>query len=211
MLHQQLTSLIPPTSAASARAAERAPVRAALRRSTHGTHERMHNLEPFQSIAKGSLTLDRYLPLVKSLLLFHSTIGAAVAHFDWAKLSSAPVRRALLKDDLRALGGAAPLRSIDWQPRSSEEALGALYAAEGSMLWGRVIATQLDYLFGSAQRGRRFFIGPPNASEKWRELLASLEERCLTAIALDRAIGGALLGFQLFEECLVTCDRTSAD
>ena len=211
MLHQQLYSSIPLAPDVSARAAAvRAPVRAALRRSTLAAHERMHSFEPFQSIAEGRLTLDRYLPLVQSLLLFHSAIGAAVAHSGWASISSAQVRRALLDDDLRALGGVALQQSVHWRPRSSEEALGALYAAEGSMLGGRVIARQLNFLFGSAERGRRFFIGSPSDSANWRKLLAVLEERCTAARALDRAIGGALVGFQLFEECLTTCGRVPA-
>lgn len=202
-MHLQLPSALPRAPGASARAAARAPVRAALRRSTLAVHDRMHGLEPFRAIAECRLSLDGYLPLIQSLLLFHSAIGAAAARSGWARLSSAPGRLALLEADLAALGGAAPSRLVDWQPCSPEEALGALYAAEGSMLGGRVIAAQLDYLFGSAQAGRRFFIGSPNDSAHWRELLSALEERCTTAPDLDRAIAGALLAFQLFEDCVV--------
>lgn len=181
-----------------------APGRVALRAATHAAHERMHRLAPFRAILEGTLEADRYPTLLQSLLLFHSTVRAAAADCGWSKYSSAPLRMRLLRRDLRFLGEPAPRPSIAWQPGSRDAALGALYAAEGSMLGGRVVAAQLDYLFGSALDGRRFFVGSPDDGARWRNLLAVLEERCAAKSALDQAIGGALLAFGLFERCVMT-------
>ena len=77
------------------------------------------------------------------------------------------------------------------------------------MVGGRVIAGQLDYIFGSAPDGRRFFIGSPGDRARWRTLLAALEEHCATAGAVDRAIGGALFAFDLFEQCVLFAEQES--
>lgn len=177
-------------------------VRAALRAATETLHLRMHGLEPFAAIAGGTLTADRYPRLLQSLLLFHSTIGAAADRHGWSALRGGAARTDLLRNDLRQLGGGARPPLVDWQPASPHEALGALYAAEGSMLGGRVIATQLDYLFGDSADGRSFFIGAPEDASRWRTLLAALEEHCATPIARGHATSGALAAFRLFEQCV---------
>lgn len=178
-------------------------VRVRLRDATDAAHQRMHGLEPFRAIAGGKLTAKRYRQLLQSLLLFHSAIGAAAKHHGWASLSSAPARTELLRSDLRGFGGGSRPALVPWQVHSPLEALGALYAAEGSLFGGRVIAAQLDYLFGSAREGRRFFIGTGDGAARWRTLLAALEDHCTEPRALDRATDGAHSAFDLFEKCVM--------
>ncbi len=185
-------------------AAKRAPVRTALRNATNGRHMRMHGLEPFQKILDQRLLLDDYLRLLQSLFDYHSAVTAAAARFGWTTLSSSTQRLTLLQADIRSLGGIAGRQSSHLELGSPEEALGALYAAEGSMLGGRVIAGQLDYLFGSTSQGRSFFVGSKDDGLSWRKLLAVLESRCAVSPELDRAIYGALFSFELFERCMIT-------
>ncbi len=207
-MHAQLSHSGPLVPLATARAAASAPVRAALRIATHAVHMRMHGLERFQAIREGRLPRHDYLLLIQSLLVYHSAIAAAAERCGCASLSSGTRRQALLRADLRALGGAPLQYSIDWQPRTSDEALGALYAAEGSMLGGRVIAGQLDYLFGLASEGRSFFTGSSDDGAGWRKLLSALESRCGAPQDCERAVAGALFSFELFEQCVTTHEFT---
>jgi heme oxygenase len=174
-----------------------------LRRATDAAHQRLHSLEVFAAIADGTLTVDGYRGLLQSLFLFHSTVGAGAADYGWSALSSAPRRRALLQRDLRFFGLAGPSVTAAWLPRSPHATLGALYAAEGSIFGGRVIAGQLDFLLGSSLDGRRFFVGFDGDGQRWGELLAVIETQCATKAALDQAIEGALFAFDLFEQCVV--------
>lgn len=181
-------------------------VRDRLRAATMGAHERAHGLDAFAAISNGTLTADRYRELLKSLLAFHAIIGFGAAAYGWSSLSSAPQRLALLQRDLLFMGGAAPPNAAAWTLRSQYAALGALYAAEGSMLGGRVIAGQLDFLFGAGVDGRRFFTGSKGDGTRWRTLLDVLKTRCRANGPLDEAIGGALFAFSLFEQCVVGQD-----
>lgn len=189
-----------PAALATAHATQQAPVRAALRNATHAIHMRMHGLEQFQDIANARLPLDDYLQLLQSLLAYHSAISVGAARFGLAGLSSGARRLGLLSADIRSLGGVPLEQRVDWQPRTLEGALGGLYAAEGSMLGGRVIAGQLDYLFGATSPGRSFFIGTADDAANWRRLLALLELRCAASHDLQCTIEGALFSFELFEQ-----------
>lgn len=73
------------------------------------------------------------------------------------------------------------------------------------MLGGRVIAGQLDYLFGTASKGRSFFVGSPDDGANWPNLLAVLELSCAAPADLERAASGARLSFELFEDCVMSC------
>ncbi len=177
--------------------------RAALRRSSDASHQRMHGLKPFAQIAAATLPMSGYRLLLESLFLFHTAVAAESHRAGWSRLSSARRRLDLLRSDLTFLGSKVPSRESDWQAGPREAALGALYAAEGSMLGGRVIARQLDYAFGAGQEGRRFFIGDRCDGLNWKLLLEVLEAQCAQTEALDAAIAGALRTFDLFEQCVL--------
>jgi heme oxygenase len=184
-------------------------VRAALRSATHDTHQRMHGLAPFEAILNGTMTAQNYPRILHSLLQFHSAIGAAAVRHGWSHLSGAAERTDLLLHDLRRSGGGPRRPAVTWQPRSPLETLGALYAAEGSTMGGRVIGRQLDYLFGRSLDARRFFSGTPGDAARWHALVAALEEHCATTAQLSEATCGALSAFRLFEHCIMSsgvCD-----
>ena len=183
------------------------PVRAALRTATQAEHQRVHGLEPFRAIAQTTLSREGYVQLLQSLHQFHSIIRTAAGWCSWSGLSSASGRIDLIRKDLCFLGGGTHPPSFDWKPTSQWAALGAMYAAQGSMLGGRVIASQLDYLFGDAPDGRRFFIGTASDAGTWRTLLSTLEECCLAAGPRSEAIGGARIAFDLFEKCIMAGSR----
>jgi heme oxygenase len=178
-------------------------VRAALRSATNAIHQRMHGLEPFAAIADGTLSVEHYPRLLQSLLLFHSTIGAAADRHGLSHLSCAAARTELLRSDLRHLGGGMRPSLITWLPGSALETLGALYVAEGSMMGGPVIGRQLDYLFGDSLDARQFFLGAHDGWAGWRALITDLENQCATPAALDQAVRGALSAFTLFEQCVM--------
>ncbi len=173
--------------------------RAALRLATNDTHQRMHGLKPFAQIAVGKLSTGQYRNLLRSLFVFHSAVSQIARNAGWLCLSSSKTRLQLLQSDLAFLGSPVPTFIPEWQPGPCEAVLGALYAAEGSMLGGRVIARQLDYLFGSKVEGRGFFVGGPDDRTNWASLIRVLEETCAHGRSLDLAVSGALRTFELFE------------
>lgn len=184
--------------------------RAALRGATDASHQKMHGILPFVQIAAGTLPISQYCFLLQSLFRFHSAVGREARRSGWTRLSSAEQRLALLRSDLSFLGEAVPDPVDDWQVGTGEAILGALYAAEGSMFGGRVIAGQLDYIFETKAEGRRFFIGDKCDRGNWIRLLEVLEERCDDPSALCDAKSGALRTFDLFEQ-LVTALPNSTE
>lgn len=161
----------------------------------------MHALPEFGAIEAGTLSLSGYRSLLSSLYRFHHTLAAA-AEAGAAGLSSSARRLALLRSDMAALGAAAPPPGLALKRGSATFLLGALYVGEGSMLGGRIVARQLDYLFGTSSEGRRFFLGSTQDKEAWRRLLAALEQSGDEAAALDQLVEGAEAAFALFERCL---------
>jgi heme oxygenase len=191
------------------RAHEGTSVRAELRRACDASHQRMHGLEPFLQIAAGTLPMSRYQLVLLSLFEFHSAVARVAKHSEWPELSSAERRLNMLRSDLAFLGVPVPALTAKWDAGGGEAVLGALYAAEGSMLGGRVIARQLDYLFNSQVEGRRFFIGDVSDRAHWAQLLMVLEARCTERGALNAAIRGALRTFDLFEQCAISTSQVS--
>ena len=77
--------------------------------------------------------------------------------------------------------------------------LGWRYVIDGSIFGGRVIYRQLDYLFGTGERGRRFFGGAPGGTTGWQRLCVQLERAGADARALGEMIAGAAEAFASFE------------
>ena len=173
--------------------------RAGLRMATAATHERMHALPEFTAIEAGTLSLDDYGRLVATLYRFQDAMGAAAQAGGLGALSGAPRRLPLLAADLAVLGRAAPCPGHGWQSPSRAFLLGGLYVAEGSMLGGKVIARQLDYLFGARLDGRRFFAGTNEDKPAWRRLVALLERECTGAGLLGETVEGAEAAFAFFQ------------
>lgn len=176
--------------------------RSALRGATEATHLRMHGLPAFRAIEAGELPLERYRGLLSSLYRFHEALGAAAEAGGLSALSSAGRRLELLATDLEGLGASPPSPGPAAAAGSPMSALGALYVGEGSMLGGRVIARQLDYLFGSSRDGRRFFLGSDEDKFAWRRVVAALEATGGDAESLEEQIAGAEAAFALFERCM---------
>jgi heme oxygenase len=177
--------------------------REALRDATAETHLRMHGLAPFTAIAEERLTRTRYARLLQALFVFHSAVAVAAQRSGWSSVSSSTEKLDLIASDLSRLSAFAPDWISDWRPGCPESVLGAIYVAEGSMMGGKLIARQLDYLLGARDEGRRFFIGRGHAdSLTWRQLLAVLECKLADPRALDSATAGALAAFDLFETCV---------
>jgi heme oxygenase len=186
---------------AASRAASFDP-HARLRDATHETHLRLHGLPQFTAIAGRRLSRDGYVELLRALHGYHAAISNAAAG-GLAKLSSSPQRQALLESDLAALGALPHQFHPSWTAPSGAALYGALYVAEGSALGGRVIARQLDYLFGDSAEGRRFFRGGTDTGPRWRAFLAVLQRDCDEA-ALPQLVAGAEASFALFERLVAT-------
>lgn len=117
-------------------------------------------------------------------------------------LSTSPRRQRLLADDLASLGAPAPAdEPFAWALPSPAGLYGALYVAEGSALGGRVIARQLDYLFGTSPQGRTFFLGASDTGPRWRRFVDTLTQE-YDEPALPELVAGAEAAFALFERCV---------
>jgi heme oxygenase len=174
-----------------------------LREATRATHARMHELAPFVRIATARLDCQGYAGVLSALWRYHTAIGLAAAGHGLGPLSSSARRTILLEADLAYLGSPERPRPPAWVLSSQEQALGALYVAEGSMLGGRVLARQLDYLFGREPDGRRFFIGRADDRASWQRLNDALAGDLRDDAAIAAAIQGAQASFALFEQCLM--------
>jgi heme oxygenase len=170
----------------------------ALRTATHATHIRLHGLAQFRAIAEGRLDREHYAELLRSLHAYHTAIADAAEAGGLLHLSTSPRRRSLLEADLASLGAFPSAKRPTWTARSREALYGALYVAEGSALGGRVIARELDYLFGDAAEGRTFFRGASDTGPRWRAFLSALAQDCDEA-AMPGLIAGAQASFALFE------------
>jgi heme oxygenase len=178
--------------------------RASLRDATHATHMRLHGLPQFRAIERGRLSRADYAALLGSLHAYHSAIAAAAEKGGLDTLSSSPERRAMLAVDLAALGASPAAGGPVWAASSREALYGALYVAEGSALGGKVIARQLDYLFGDSAAGRSFFRGDGATGPRWRAFLTRLERDCDDPATLTDLVAGAEASFALFERCIAS-------
>lgn len=181
----------------------------ALREATSAVHLRLHALPDFDGIADGTMTRTRYAALLAKLHGFHAPLHHAfrvkVAAF--APLGVDVASRAridALEDDLRTLGidpaAVARWRGPD-EPRSLAAWAGWLYVREGSTLGARVIARQLDALFGDASAGRRFFAGDGAEGARWKRTCAMLERVAAEdEHAIDDMTRGAVAAFAAFED-----------
>lgn len=191
------------TSTAAPCLGTRSDARGRLRDATHATHERMHLLPQFRAIEAQALDSAGYARLLTALHAYHSSVADAAAGAGLGHLSSSAVRTEALGRDLATLGGAPATGHRELRTREDRASvLGALYVAEGSMLGGRVIARQLDYLFADKPAGRSFFIGTRADGARWRAFLAALEEANDGEKALQRMVGGAEASFVHFDICI---------
>lgn len=174
---------------------------AVLRAATHATHIRLHDLAPFNAIARQQLDRAGYAGLLRSLLTYHTAIVGAAEMGGLLHLSTSPRRQALLECDLASLDAARSAERPRWTAPSQAALYGALYVAEGSALGGRVIARQLDYLLSTHAEGRLFFRGDGDTGPRWRSFLGALQEGCDEA-ATPALIAGAEASFALFERCV---------
>lgn len=162
----------------------------------------MHALAQFRGIEGGRLALRDYARLLQALFVYHASVAAAACAQGLAHLSSSARRLELLRLDLAHVGTEDPAHRAEPESRSPAALHGFLYVAEGSMLGGRVIARQLDYLLGSGADGRRFFAGSDEDRQSWPRLLAALRQACRGPADLDDMIRGAEESFGLFERCV---------
>ena len=176
------------------------PVRGALRIATMAVHLRLHAAPPFQAIADGRLERSAYAQLLGRIHAFHVLIERQAGRSLAGLLPSQ--RIALLEADLAALGASpAPLPS--WSPPAgAAAALGGLYVAQGSLMGGKLIHRQLDYLFGTGLQGRRYFRGSDADARRWRALCLRLEQEGAAPGATAAMIAGAQDAFCLFGRCV---------
>ena len=70
------------------------------------------------------------------------------------------------------------------------------------MLGGKIIARQLDYLFGTSKDGRRFFAGLPEDGSAWTMLSRHLAALHPEEDEMEQMIAGAEASFAFFEASL---------
>lgn len=110
-------------------------------------------------------------------------------------------RAGLIAEDLADLGSAMP--AADPFALAGEAAmLGALYVLEGSRLGGSVLARNIPM-----ELPARFMRCPP-APNRWRALIATLEQALVTRDRIDIATGAARAVFDRFERSAREYGRT---
>jgi heme oxygenase len=184
-------------------------IHARLRQATAAQHERLDRGLGY--ILSETLSKDRYADLLAALFGFYGPLEDHLSEWEAALTMSAfpLIRRAgLLERDLGALGRTTP-----HLPRCSElpamttidHIAGAVYVVEGACLGGQVIARsvrrQLDI---TGENGGAFFNGGgAQTGERWKQVLAWLDQRDRGTSVRDDVIAGARGTFAALSQWLM--------
>jgi heme oxygenase len=187
----QARSPVASSRARGRRSAAVPSAREALRRRTHATHAKLHDIAAFAALSRGELTLADYTRLLVRLANLHGELETKLAIHDrhaafaWrvAAPGGSPAQR--LRADLAVLGmSAGQFAAI---PRCEgrlpaleavDSALGAAWVVEGSAFGGAVISRWLqDGLGVGPANGGAFFAAPPGQAERWRRCCEAIETR----------------------------------
>jgi heme oxygenase len=189
-------------------------VRDSLRHSTHSHHVRINRHPLLGQLTRPGLTLRTYARILAAYRSYFNVIEPAIERFlasypgqfdyvprrklpwlesDLAKFE-VPARAGDMSDQLRAL-------SFISEPG---EAIGVLYAIEGSTLGGQVIARHLAQNLGIDQAtGARYFSGYGQETEgRWQEFCRFAESIAASARQVDLASKAAVRAFIATEQCL---------
>jgi heme oxygenase (biliverdin-IX-beta and delta-forming) len=189
-------------------------VRDALRHSTHSHHVRINRHPLLGQLTRPGLSRSTYARILAAYRSYFRVIEPAIERF----LSSCPgqfdytPRRKLpwLECDLTRF--EAPVRAVDITDqlrtlsRISEpgEAIGVLYAIEGSTLGGQVIARHLAQNLGiDRATGARYFSGYGLETEsRWQEFCRFAESIVASDRQIELARSSAIQAFIATEQCL---------
>ncbi len=173
-----------------------------LKKETAQYHDDIEQRLESNKLFDGTFTQDNYY---KMLVVNHQfiqslepEIKALLTVSDLAFLSKINLNKlALLEKDLHELNlPINPTEKLNLLA-NREEALGALYVIEGSMLGGMVIAKQLKKYPDLEQTGFNYFghygqdIGPI-----WKSFVAYLNENLITEEQQQQTLNGAIKAYQ---------------
>lgn len=189
-------------------------VRSLLRHSTHSHHARINRHPLLCKLTRPGLTRSTYARILGSYWSYFQVIEPAIERF----LATCPgqfdyaTRRKLpwLECDLSKFDTPAPSPNMTDQlqtlSRITEpgEAIGVLYAVEGSTLGGQVIARHLVQNLGIDQStGARYFTGYGQETEsRWQEFCSFAETIAASEKQIDLARRSAIRAFTATEQCL---------
>lgn len=180
--------------------------REALRAATATAHARLHAVPVFGRIVAGTVSLDDYGQLLAALRLFHAAaqprLRAGYARLDAAGIA-VPARDfvALLDADLQAIGRPVPpAMRTHIVAHDPIEALGWVWAVDGSALGGQIMYRALDALFGETEAGRSYYRPYGDFGRRWRAICAGVEAEAVRPRALDRMAAGARTAFASIED-----------
>ena len=107
------------------------------------------------------------------------------------------VRR--LREDLAKLDAGPHGNDAHLDLEDPSGAIGALYVLEGARLGGKLLARRVEAELGlTAEHGASYLNGDgADTGRRWRQFLAALEERLVSAEDLARAIAAARMTFRL--------------
>ena len=163
----------------------------ALRTATGAAHRRLHHVQSFAALLRGSLALDDYKCLLLRLLGLHAPLDERQQRFQnepllsWMRIAPTESRSSRLRHDLAVLGVADEVteevaRADVLLPplTTAAEALGSAWVVEGSALGGRIMAKLLFDQFGvGPENGGAFFAPQPQQDVLWSACCAAVE-RC---------------------------------
>lgn len=181
------------------------PIVQRLRAATHEAHERLETR--LDLIARVADVADRRR-IVGRFLTHHraeeADLGPWLAADPRLDFDSRRRTGAIARDLVEIGGDPDGIPTVPKAPATCRsEALGRFYVLEGSTLGGRVIARSLRAGDGDL-RGLSFF-DPygPDSGEKWRIVLAVLDDEAgCSPTQADAIVRGAIVGFRLAEKRL---------
>ena len=188
-------------------------VREALRQHTHAHHVRLNRHPRPQQLVAADLPLAAYCDLLAVYHGYYAAIEPAIelcltasgAAFDYAPRRKLP----WLIEDLGCLAIAPraarlpPAVQLLTRLANLGEAIGVLYAIEGSTLGGQVIGRHLGRsLQIGAGNGGRFFAGYGKDTEnRWQQFCQFAESIAGSPADLQAALRGAERAFTAMEQC----------
>ncbi|WP_164549756.1 biliverdin-producing heme oxygenase [Altericroceibacterium xinjiangense] len=176
---------------------------------TEAAHQRLHELEAARRILDGTVTLSQYRGLLLGFLRFHH-LARPILETGHRELAAAGFRFALrdplprIEADLAATGNLVSRSGLPpLQARSPAEAVGWVWAIEGSALGGQVLHRALDSLFGDAPDGRTYFQADGERG-RWKRFCDALEDYGSRDANSEAVVSGATAAFDCIEQCLTT-------
>ena len=172
----------------------------AFRTETEELHKRVERTTEMASLMSPRLTSEEYLSILRKQREFYRAFEPELTRLINGKYDYES-KLPWLDEDLKDDDGTFELKD-GLSLEDFDEAVGALYVIEGSMLGGQVITRNLRKVLPEHQH--RFFSGNgPKTREKWLSFIEFVTQT-EDSIDQEKAVDGAIRTFSLIERVFST-------